>query len=208
MSTLSTYRGIVNKKLGTTSVNYHTQEARDLAINNAIEKFVGDYVPKELRKRATLTVASNITDFPSDILAEDNHAILKIWDDDTNKEYFYLEPNEYDGMEGKYYTLDYNVSAADTRILVADDDATSLEIRYIKEPTALSTSTDDSGLLSNSDDIIAGLATIDLLRNEGRYDEANTLEVAVRDDIMQWQSGYGFQPKRLKSVYERTGYLN
>lgn len=198
----------MNKKLGTTSLNYHQQDARDLAINNSIEKFVGDYVPRELRKVGTLTVASNVATFPTDILIEDKSAIIKIWNSTTNKEYDYMEPNDFDGLEGRYWTIDYNVSAADMRILIADDDATSLAIRYIKAPTSLSDSTDDSGLVSNSDDIITGLAVVELLRNEGRYDEANALENAVKDDILQWQSGYGIYPSRLKSRYERTGYLN
>jgi len=52
MSQLDTYDAILSRRLGTTSENFHTDEARTSAINLAVNEFTDEYKPEELRKKA------------------------------------------------------------------------------------------------------------------------------------------------------------
>jgi len=51
MSTLSTYNTLLTRRLGTSSENFHAEEDRTSAINLAIQEFVDEYKPAELRDK-------------------------------------------------------------------------------------------------------------------------------------------------------------
>jgi len=51
MATLDQYDAILSRRLGTTSENFHTDEARTSAINLAVNEFTDEYKPEELRKK-------------------------------------------------------------------------------------------------------------------------------------------------------------
>ncbi|REK57570.1 MAG: hypothetical protein DWQ49_08875 [Bacteroidetes bacterium] len=211
MSTLSTYKTLLTRKLATSSNNYYSAEARTQAINDAIRQFTDEYRPVELRKKADIAIAKDADDYyigalPSDLST--TNRIVKLWEEANKRELVYVDPNQFYHMSGDVYTYDYAASASALRLFIAPTDITTLEAHYIADPTTLTADSDDSGLTQKSDELIA-LYAAEKLFQEGKDANGMALVESMKAKAVRaWHNQYGVTSKRLKSRFERVSFHN
>lgn len=208
MSDLAALKTLTTQKLGQSSTGFHTASDRTAAINEAIlqmaEQYGADII--ELTKKATLTITSGEAAKPSDFLY-----MLKVWDISTaTQEWDYMAEDEFDELDSdtanKRWTVGYSTTASAIRLKFTPSDTTSVFIRYVIEPTTLSSDSDSTELPSAYDEAIGYWAASILFKNE--HNEAWQLmrmsaEDKLRSTIQSRRRHGGAKMyKRLKSKYE------
>lgn len=211
MSTLSTYSTILSRKIGTSSNNYFSLEARIQAINDACREFTDRYKPKELRKKANVTIAVDADDYytgtvPSDLSTPNN--VVKFWEKSSEREFIYMDPEQFYRYGTDIWTIDYSVTAAGQKIFVGATDVTTLEMHYYKSPTVMASDADDSGLNSKSDELIALMAAQKLFSDAQDKDNLKRVTEMIALIVPSWHNQYGLTGRRLKSKFERVSFHN
>lgn len=164
MSTLATYKSLLNEKYGTSSTSFATAQMRTDAINEAVNDIVDSYDVPELLKVASLSLTSGVATIPTDLAR-----MTKMWDStEATPEYIYLLPEQFDALNdnsANYWTIDYDTSSSTRKIMVRPTSETSVRIRYVKKATTMSSDSDESGLTTTWDDAVAYRAAAILASN-------------------------------------------
>lgn len=180
MSTFSIYNSIVEKYIANESEAFFDVDMKAQAINDTIQELLEEYDIPEMIIRSTLAFSAlGIAAKPSDYFR-----MIKLWDVDTNGvqtlEFQYIYPDKFDQLSSTssyYWTEDYDVSAAASRLKILPIDSGTVQIRYVKIPGVVDTSdTVNSGLASRWDKVIAYGTAKHLFYNAGRFDEADRFE--------------------------------
>ena len=112
----------------------------------------------------------------------------KLWEEDTNglqiNEFQYVPEDMFDRQASTasyIWTIDYDTSDSTRKIYVKPVDAGTLDIRYYKLTTDLTATVTESGLDAVWNETIALGATTRLLKNAGRYNDAQIFDQEYRD---------------------------
>ena len=215
MSTFATYNTLIEQKIANTSETFFDTEMKRQAANDTVKEILQEYDVPEMIIRATQTFASGIGTKPATYFR-----MVKLWATDSagveTNEYKFLPPADFDAKaatDGYFWTEDYNVSAAAFRLLLRPTSVTSLNIRYIKQPTEMTSDSIDSGLASSWDEATAlGVAT-KLFQIAKMYKEAQEIERLYRakkaEVYLAVKNVGGIKENnRLRSKYERMNLLN
>jgi len=210
MSTFSTYNTLIEQKIANTSEVFYDAEMKRQATNDLTKQILQQYDIPEMIIRATQTFASGIGTPPADYFR-----MVKLWDDDDNLEYVYRVPDEFDSLDdtaSNWWTEDYNVAAADRRLLLKPTSVTSLDIRYIQIPTQMDDDSTDNGLSTQWDEVISYGVAMKLLQISNRYEEAQEYERLYKSRLSDVYGALknpgGIKANnRFKSKYERLSQL-
>ena len=160
MSTLSRYRALVTEKLAQSSTTFHTKESRDDAINEAVGTIAEQYEIPELIVRDVLTwtvaTGGNYATIPASFFRM--HKLWSTSSTELGREWTYVTPDEFDSLadtSGDYWTEDYRVASSSRVFFLKPTTITSTNIRFQKTPVTMSQASDDSGISSHWDEVIA-----------------------------------------------------
>ncbi len=213
MSTLSTYTSYLTQKLSSSSDNYWDVTKKTNAINWAIQEFTDEYKPEELRRKATVITGADpdgdylIATLPTGVTSAKQ--IIRLWVPDSGVMYEYADPEEYYESSGNIWTVDYSETNAAQRIFIKTLAVIgTLKAHFIIDPGTLSDSADESNINSKADELISLMAAEKLLTEAREYEAAQGIANAKKEAVRAWQGKYGNVARRLKSKYERTGYLS
>ena len=209
MSTLSTYKTILSRKLATASENFFDESAREQALNDATREFANDYQPIELRKKADIAIAADadsyyIGSFPSDL--SKHNRITRLWVVSNKRKFTYVPPSQFYDVSGDVWTYDYNEANSAMRLYIAATDVSTLECHYIKDPPVMSADSDDSGLTAKSDELIALIAAEKLLAEARDTDALFVIRDQKDRAVRSWAGEYQMRGRRLRSKYEEVKY--
>lgn len=163
-------------------------------------RIVGDGTPK-------IDYNYLVASFPSDLVGFTR--IRRLENVSTNKLYYSLDPDSYNGASGTYLTEDYNLTAQAQRFFLQEtitDNSLDLVLTYLKNHVTMTLDADDSGINSKADTLIA-LYAAEILVSEAKDKEALELvRLEKNEAIRTWHQRYGMRTRRLKSKYERIPY--
>lgn len=212
MSSLAVYKALVTEKLGTSSTSFHTDQARTDAINEAISDICNSYDIPAMFIRSTLTFSSGLAAIPSNFFR-----MVKVWDPTTEtNEFTYITTDLFDGLsstDGNYWTIDYDISSSTRKFNVLPTATTTVNVRYVKRPTVLVSSSDESGLPIDWDDAVAYGAAAILANNAKDFNKMKSMEVQAEKMASR---AYGATKNvggvkgysRLRSAYEKYSILD
>ena len=161
MSTFDTYDNLIEQKLANTSEVFFTPEVKLQAANDTIAEILKEYdIPEFTRRPSTtgqLTFASGKADFPADYFR-----MTKLWKTGTSgiesNIYTYIVPDDFDQLSSTaayYWTEDYDPDDDTRKLMIKPTTETAVDCRYVKNPTTMTVSTDESGLSSKWDECVA-----------------------------------------------------
>lgn len=216
MSTFSTYNTQLEAKIANTSEVFYDSETKVQAVNDAIEELLKKYDIPEMTKRSTLTFSAlGIAAKPADYFR-----MVKLWDVDSSgietSEYDYLENDLFDKLSSTssyYWTEDYVVADTTRELLVRPIDSGELQVRYMKQASAVESSgVTDSGLSAIWDEAVALGAAKRLFQMANRWDEAREFERLQKEELAETylsikNPGGIKQNSRVKSRFERRSLL-
>jgi hypothetical protein len=215
MSTFATYNTLIEQKIATTSELFFDTDMKRQACNDTVKEILQQYDVPEMIVRATQSFTSGVGTKPSTYFR-----MVKLWASNATtgvetNEYIYRQPDEFDSLastEAYWWTEDYNVSAAAFRLLIRPTSVTSLNIRYIKTPSDMSTDAIDCGLSSSWDECIALGTTVKLYNIAKLYNEARETERIYKTKLAQVYQAFKNQGgikqnNRIKSKFERINRL-
>lgn len=215
MSNYSVYNNIIENKIANTSEVFYDEDMKKSEINNTISELLRMYDIPDMRKRGTIT-------FDSDGLAplpDDYFRMIKLWTVNALgtelNEFQYIYPDEMDDAadsQAYWWTEDYIPDSSDRRLIIRPTDSGTVQIRYVKRPNVIETTTDESGLSSDWDEPIALGTSYRLFSNAGRYDEANLFLATYEKSVARaWQTvsnrGGFKQNNKIRSVFDRKSIL-
>lgn len=145
--------------------------------------------------------------FPSDLVGFTR--IRRLENTATSKCYYSLDPDLYAITTGTYLTEEYNLTAGAQRLFLKEtisSNTLNLLMTYVKNPITMSADTDDSGINSKADTLIALYAAEILVSEAKDKDALELVRLEKKEAAMTWHQRYGMRTRRLKSKFERIPY--
>jgi hypothetical protein len=215
MSTFATLDNLVSQKIANSSEIFYDSDMRRQESNNAVKDILERYDIPEMIIRSTITFdSSGNASKPANY-----YRMVKLWETDSNgieqSVYNYIQPDTFDKLSSTaayYWTEDYIVADAEIKLRCLPADSGTIDIRYIKKATEMSSVTVDCGLSSDWDEAIAYKTAARLMQISTRYDEAREYDRLGNEKIettlqVKRNPGGIKEGVRIKSRFERISLL-
>ncbi len=162
MSTVDTILPLVTEALGTDVTTKYTEAKKIRAISFARREAVSIFEPDEFMKDGTLTFTSKKATIPSDY-----YKWTKLFDSD-NTIFRRVRINDFDDPVKNTWTI--KDDSGTRKVFISEDSVTTATLRYVKEPTELTATTDELELPTFYDEGLAYLAAAKLLRDDRQFE--------------------------------------